>query len=325
MADNVFGNRFYGRDTPAWHGKGTVFTGKKTLVEAVAESGCDYDCSLEEMRVSLPNGDSVVLPDLLAVVRHPVNDDPEYRVIGQVSDHYQLVSNITIAQVFNPLSELWAVETVGALGKGETVFMSLDAGEVEINGDLIHQYYIITDNKIGKSATKVFYTPVRVVCQNTLTAGENRASITVKIRHSRGNIAQLQDIADLSVTLINRAEAINKLFGKMGKVQISLDDFKQAVEKLYPLPQKQERVIDVTTDFEYLTRKALESRQYAEVLYEKLNDEFPQNAGTAWHGYNAVVEWEDYKKSRGTGDIASLMIGERANTKATAFSMFALS
>lgn len=318
--DNLFGERYFGR-VVAWHKKGTVFTGKKTLVEGIQESGCDYDVTLEAIpSIPMPMG-TVEIKNSLAVIRHPVPDDNQYQFLGLVSDHYKIISNKTLAEIFNSLSELWPLETIGSLGKGETVFFSLDAGEIEINGDLVHQYYLITDNKIGKKCTQIMYTPVRVVCENTLIAGEKESVMTVNIRHSRDNIYQIQNVAGLTEGLIKKAEQVNNLFGIMGKTNISISDFKTAVETLYPIPTKKENIINVSTDFEYLTRKALESREQVMVMYDKMNQEYPQNSGNVWNAWNAVVEWEDYKKSRGDGDIASLLFGQRANTKVQAIDL----
>ena len=42
MSASIFGSRFSGSRTPAWHGLGTVFTDKPSASEAFTRTGLDY-------------------------------------------------------------------------------------------------------------------------------------------------------------------------------------------------------------------------------------------------------------------------------------------
>jgi hypothetical protein len=333
MAHNLYGNRAMFAKEPAWHQLGIVTLDKnKTLKDFMKESGNDYPITIETIPNIFVNGHEVDMSSRVIVVRHANGDDPTYQMLEVVSDDYSLVTNQMLVDWYNELSLTYPVETMGSLGKGETFFFTLDSGEVEINGELVHQFFLVTDNKIGTQKTRIAYTPVRVVCQNTLTSGLKAAQLDVQIPHRTGNKEKLQQIAGIALNMKKRAEEVNKLFGIMGKSYINLADFKKIIiETIYPESNKSVDtpiilVLDdeVFNDDIYKKSKAQEDQLAVIELFQKYNDESSTNLkGSLWNAWNAVTENEDWKKGRGKGQFVSSLFGARADVKATAFNAFA--
>lgn len=342
MAHNLFGERFLGRREPAWHRLGEVFTEPLTAV-AAAERSKIHEIVVEKRQLQVDLGGVWSSFDRYAIVRLPTSDDPEYRVFGECSKDYGLIQNADLAIYLDKLTEKWPVETMGALGFGETVFMTLDAGKKEIQGDPVHQYFLLTDTKDGKTGIRLHFTPVRVVCQNTLMAGEGAAVATARLRHDPNVEEELTWRLDLIKELQDVAEKIMFSFDLMATAALEDDDARKIIAAAYPYPRKPAKVQlaeDMTPEQAAKVQGMLERVDRAErewinakhrqderrgaafELYEKFNDETPKLARTPWAAYNAVVECEDYRENVGKEDADySLLFGLRARAKHRAYNV----
>lgn len=324
MSSEILMDYFTARGDPGWHMLGTVFSRQEqvTLMEAGGRTGMNFRSELHPVFVQV---DDLLLPmpSHMAIVRPPLKGESQPVPMEVVGKNYQLVSNDHLFEMFDELSKIFPVETIGVLGNGERVFIALDAGFVDVKGDPLHQYLTIYDEKTGRSATKIILTPVRVVCANTLRMSIAEATLTVNVAHVRGNLRKLEATAQLAMDLQHRMDATHELFGHMAVTPFSKDDFAKAVAMLYQLPPKPEdaKVINVNTDYDKLAQNQLAHRDKALELFEKFNDEQPDLASTQWGAYQAIVELEDWKKGRGTGRYSSALFGERAEKKMDAFSL----
>lgn len=326
MAHELFGERFMARGEPGWHGLGTVFPAdrKITLVEAAHEAGVAYETKLAPV-YAMVGDDFIEILGRKAVIREPQGDEQYWQPLDVVSENYKLVDNLEFCQTFNGLSEIYPVETIGALGNGERMFAALDAGMVDIKGDLVHQYFSLYEDKTGRASSKIIYTPVRFVCMNTIRMGIDMATLTLNVAHTTGNVKKMERIAQLALDMNKRMTSINQLFMNMAVTPFSLDEFKRAVMRIYPVPPEPEEltIINVSEEFSKLADSMRQHQEAATELFLKWNDEQPKLANTQWGAYNAVVELEDWKKGRGTGQFSSALFGERANTKMQAYSVIA--
>ena len=198
MPASIFGTRFAGRREPAWHGLGTVFEDPMSVSKAVKVAGMDYEV-IKVPIVSQAFGQTVD-SGKEQLVRPPTKDDPTARHFGIVGPNYSVLKNGDLARMLDPLSERWPTETVGALGQGDTVFFTLDAGEGQVAGEDIKKYFLVTDAKNGGETLRIAYTPVRVVCQNTLIMGLSAASSQITLRHYEN----LEEDLQFHLSLIDR-------------------------------------------------------------------------------------------------------------------------
>src|SRR3546814_20848068 len=79
-------------------------------------------------------------------------------------------------------------ETAGALGNGERIFITAKLPDyIRVGGDdLIEKYLFLTTSHDGSGSITAAFTPIRIVCANTLNAAMPRQSNTIKIRHTSG-------------------------------------------------------------------------------------------------------------------------------------------
>lgn len=345
MAANIFGDRFAGHREPAWHGLGHVFEEPMTAEAAVVLAKMDYQIHLLPLCGSLetPFGTQLVTVDGKSMIaREPVDDDPAWRYFGIASDKYGMVQNMQLAQMLDKLTVDWPVETVGALDGGKTVFFTLDAGTHEVGGkesETVKKFFLVTDTKDGGTTLKIAFTPVRVVCQNTLVTGLKAATIQGALQH-KGNIAgALEFRVDLISRLMKAERTVTAQFDKLAELILTEEDWERVIQVAYPYyprPKKAMALDEFASEdaellgglyaeatqaqelWEYYCERTDAFRAGAKELMLKFNDEQPEVANTGWALYNAIVECEDYRN--GSDSVAiSTLFGERSQTKRRAF------
>jgi len=358
MTANIFGNRFLGKRVPAWHNLGTVVEDDISVSDAFSKVGLNYtvqkaplfaQVELDELtKPGYPTKHGMQLPtDKFAIVRDPTPDDNRRHIFGICSDDYEIVQNSEIAKLLDPLSEQWKTETVGAIDYGKTIFITLDAGSASIkakNGktlDNIAKYFLITETKNGGSAMKFAFTPVRVVCQNTLVSGLRAAIITSNLTHRIGLRNEMEWRLKLLADMSKAENVVMSNMQKMAKIVLDSDQLVSIISAAYPEPKKSAKaellegykdpteelaeytellneLTEAQANFEYWANRSQIFRDSATDLFERFNDEHPAFANTGWAAYNAVVETEDYRSGR-TSMFESALWGARAAAKKRAF------
>jgi phage/plasmid-like protein (TIGR03299 family) len=332
----LFGERFYGKREAAWHGLGKVFTHEPTAVEAFQEAGLNYRVDKAPVFVYV-NGEFQRIDGEWGLVREPVADDPVHRLFGTVGDGYHVLNNMDIAPVVDLLSKQWPIETVGALRDGRTIFTSLKAGLDEVAGDELAKYFLLTDTKDGNGgAMKIAFTPVRVVCQNTLTAALSGNVNQFSLIHS-GKIEQdLRGAVEIIAASQRQEKEVMSTFRRMAEIKLEEDALQRIVEYTYPLPaegrwathlatlqtldisrEMMKRALDQKAERDVIRDRILQRREAAKEVYGTFCEEHSGLAGTPWAMYNAIVELEDYR--RGNNAPESLLFGVRARTKGRAY------
>jgi len=339
MSSNVFGDRFYGNRQPGWHNLGTVFTDRPTPVEAVNRSGCGFNIVKIPLvgHMNTPFGTQILETGRTGLFREPTPDDDQYRYLGHVSEDYTYLQNVELARLIEPIAELWPVETVGALGNGETIFITLDAGEAEVKKDRVKQYFLVTDTRNGGVSLKIAFTPVRVVCQNTLVSGLHQALVSAAITHNEGiNLNLLTRIRLLERMQTALAQTM-ATFEQLASAAITADAAQEIFAAAYPMPVKSKAIelldypdeadtlgelydhaLRAQGSWEYHYNRVSVMREDVRQLFGRFNDENPNVAMTGWAAYNAVVEYADYR-NRNENTAQSTLFGPRSGEKKRAF------
>ncbi len=340
MAHEIFGERFLGRRRPAWHGLGQTFDAPIGALEAIETAGLDYQVSLEPMYFNVPGTRKKISAERNAIVRHPTPDADKFEVLGYAQDTYGLLQNTELGAILDPLTERWPVESVGALKLGKTIFLSLDAGGGEVGGEEVHQYFLFTETKDGLTSAKFAFTPVRVVCQNTLVSGLKQAVVTATLPHHGDFEDDLNWRTSLLYQLQDVQEQVMASFNAMAAQRISAGMAKSIFTAAYPEPQVPQKIAiaralaeekELAEEGDYIDVEQKEKwlqttvdrmagrRGAANELFAKLNDEYPEIANTSWGAYNAVVEVEDFRGKENEGSLSSTLFGSRAQAKKRAF------
>ena len=354
MPASIFGDRFVGFKQPAWHGLGQVFTEPITVSEAVSMANIGFDIykarnfarmdtgRYDDNRVPIVHS---IATDSYSIMREPTFDDPEWQVLSTVGKEWTPIQATDLATMLDPVSEKYPVETAGAIGRGEKVFFTLDAGEAQIAGEDHHLYYLITDHRDGSGALTMAFTPVRVVCQNTLSLGLSEAKVSVNIQHRKNIVDDAQWFTNIFGQMLNAKESSIERMNVLTRTKITDEEAKDVIEKSYPKPAMPSRLklskgftaddmpaalwVRVLADREEWNKQHSQGieriqihKNMAEEKYDIFNQEHPLVAQTPWAIWNAIVETEDYRRGKeaNRGRQTSALYGTRATTKGKAFS-----
>jgi len=187
---------FYGKNTPAWHGLGTVVQGCLTSDAAIQTAGLDWNVGIWDAYAVGNNGNTMVkAKSHRMTVREDTNE-----VLGVIGKDYKVIQNL---QAFGFVDNLIAdgvmqYETAGALRGGKTVWMlaTMPDRKFMLNGESseMHESWVLFVNSHdGKGAARVIPTTVRVVCQNTLNVAMNSGSQGLRIWHNGDLEAKLTE------------------------------------------------------------------------------------------------------------------------------------
>lgn len=212
--------------------------------------------------------------DKFSIVRTD-NDKP----LGIVGSKYTPVQNIEAFNFFDDIAQdgIAEYETAGALGNGEIVFVTARVTEsMTIHNDQIDKYLLISLSHDGSSAITVAYTPIRVVCNNTLTIAIRNAKNKVQIRHTSSAHDRL-DAAKATLGLINYGDnAHNDYFNRLLDISITegevIDLFANAYKiDINSISTKGKNILESTLDYYY---NGLGQAEFV---------------GTGWGAFNAVT------------------------------------
>ena len=241
LAEGTKQHSFFSVKEKPWHGLGKVVTDYPNSQEALEYAGLDFRVERRTMftskRTLIPGTERLLIPDCFATVRL----DTE-QVLGVVGNQYEVVQNRDAFTFFDSIvkGEGILYETAGALGKGERIFITAKLPSYIKVGreDLIEQYLFLTTTHDGSGAITAAFTPIRIVCNNTLNAALKKASNCVRIRHTNNakqKLEQAHKVMSITNTLSSQLEDI---FNHWSKVRITDKEVYKLIQ-LAMIPNKE--------------------------------------------------------------------------------------
>jgi len=213
-----FESGFVVRDA-AWHGLAKVLREAPTTGDAIREAQVDWEVATVPVEALIPKSKGVtrvIAEGWKAVIRTSDNS-----VFSIVSDKYQTFQNVEAFSFFDPLlaNKSCTLESAGSLRGGKFVWVlaKIAAGDAEISsGDQITSYLLLSNAHDGSRAITVAFTPIRVVCWNTMSIAHNmadkdadrqggKAARVLHVGDIKANLAQVQreiDVARRSIGVI---------------------------------------------------------------------------------------------------------------------------
>lgn len=186
-----------------WRQFGKSFDGVNVSVEeAIKDIKADFNVSKQPLiRVSqdvydsIKNGtpiDSINLSSANLIDSHcaTVRDDQNL-TLGVVGNNYGVVQNTKAFEFIDFIREVSGkepiVETAGLLGYGERLFIACKLGsDSYLNpNDAVKNYVVFTNSHDGSGAVMAFFTPIRVICSNTLALAIKSCPNKVVFKHTK--------------------------------------------------------------------------------------------------------------------------------------------
>ena len=289
MAHNI-DNMAYVGEVP-WHGLGVKVNSVMTAEEAIKAGRLDWRVNKKD--VFLQDGQKI--EGKFATVRE--DNIP----LGIVGPNYTVLNNSDAFSFMDALiTEKTAVyHTVGSLGKGERVWVLAKLPEsVEVtHKDVVDQFLLLSNSHDGSSSVTVRFTPIRVVCQNTLMAAFNHSSYVVNIRHT----TNMGDKVEEARRIMGISSKFYSQFSELAKAMTHVKSSAEIVEEMlksigYGKQQIEERDSTRSENIRSDILKFVKSGK---------GSNLEGTEGTLWGMLNGIVEYVDYgRKSREIGNGA---------------------
>ncbi len=335
MAHNINYNEQTGRYSffsvkeKAWHGLGQIVEQYPPSEEAIKHAGLDYEVVKSPL---FTNGSEIITDFNHLEMKQNTLEVPNYfanirtdnnTVLGVVGKDYHIVQNREAFNFFDDIvgsDEGILYETAGALGKGERIFITAklpDYIRVGNGDDVTEKYIFLTTSHDGSGSITAAFTPIRIVCQNTLNASLRKMTNVVRIKHTSGakqRIENAHKIMGLANTLSTQLENI---FNNWTKVKVTDQEVKKLIQMAL-CPNKE------TLD---LLKKGAEdeiSTMFKNTIddafnYAMLSDtqQMDTTKGTLYGAYNAVTGYfqnvRNYKNDE--AKLQSIVLGGTAQIK----------
>jgi phage/plasmid-like protein (TIGR03299 family) len=291
----------YVGETP-WHGLGKTIPEEKKLSidEAIVAAGLDWVVDRRPMFTEYNKGLKlkVEVPGCYAMCRN--TDDS---VLGVVGQDYTPLQNTEAFKWFQPFLDAKeaTIETAGSLKTGRKVWVlvKIRKGELSVhNKDEVNHYMLLSNSHDGTTAVRVGFTPIRVVCNNTLClAHESKASKLLRVKHTSRLHENLEAIREIMSLARREFRATVKQYEALASKGINKKDLETYVRKVFQLPDDKggkELIPAVVFLFE-------EGRGAKEA------------GNTHWGAYNAVNGYLNYFRGKTQDNtLTSLWFGDSA-------------
>ena len=306
-----------------WHKLGTKLDNPATAAEAIEAAGLNYQVEL----VPLFTQAGIPVPRRQGVIR-----SDNQQILGTVGQGYTPIQNseafqfldFVVADNCSPAgaSNGLRYHTAGALGQGETIWMLAKLpGHIRVRNteDITEKFLLLHNSHDGSSCLRVHFTPIRVVCQNTLSIAErNGRGQGIFIRH-RGNLELKIHEAQRVLGLANRfydelQPKIDHLAGHFP----TRDQLQQLFSTLYPDP------VDGNN-----TRAENVRAELFRLFDQGIGQDIPGIRHSARAALHAVTEYVDHRRTtRGRSELdrtskrlQSLWFGSGARLKQQAWDL----
>ncbi len=303
-----------------WHGLGTQLAQPGTSKEAIQAAGLDWRV-MKLPLVAVDGGTHNQETDRFAVVRDDMWGRGDCPILGVVSGAYTPLQNCEAFRFFDDIVGEGAAiyHTAGALGNGERVWIlaKLPSHIRVVGDDIVDKYLLLSNSHDGSSSVEVKFTPVRVVCQNTLSFAL-RHRTTLRVPHTRSVKRRLADTRGLLGIVERRYDEAAVLFRRMALVPLKREGLAWFLDRVFPYPRDRRDATRVS--------RAHVNREWAEHFFlEGRGNTDKAVRGSLWAAYNGVTELVDHRRLVQTPDrrLSSIWFGEGQRIKQRAFAVAA--
>ncbi len=289
-----------------WHGLGVAVSNDLAPRQMMEKAGLDW--SVEKIPTYARVGDQEIPTGVEALVRSSDN-----KVLTQVGANWNPVQN---EEAFDFFAEYCAagdmeMHTAGSLKGGQMVWALAKIKESFdiLGGDQVDSYLLFSNPHMYGKSIDVRFTPIRVVCNNTLT---------LSLGQQVANSCKLNHRSEFNPEKVKEALGIaHEKFAKYKEMAEFLSTKKFTVESLinyynevFPRTYQGKKEVTVQ-DFKDLTTNGQAAYSFLET---QPGAEFGE--GTWWQALNSVTYLTDHKMGRSADTrLASAWFGSNQSRK----------
>lgn len=268
-----------------WHenSKPAIGAARKDAVKFVEECGCDWTVSLRGL-AAFDGAQLLEVDTHRAIVR-----DKDSTILGLCGSEYEPLQNTDAFKWFQPFvdADLAEFHTGGSLFGGKRIWAlaKIIAPSIEIiPGDNVEKFILLTNVHDYSGAIVPGYTPIRVVCANTMQmALRCKQSVLKRVRHDAKMMMNLTKIRE-TMNVINQTFEDNaKYLQLLTQKTCSKDQLDEYTRQTFELRE------DVNSSIVFEVTKLFENGRGTDIDGVR---------GTWWGAYNAVTEYLAYNACR---------------------------
>jgi phage/plasmid-like protein (TIGR03299 family) len=287
-----------------WHRLGTALE-EADLYDwqaASRKAGLDWTVELVPLQTA----------DTHAKVTHrAVRRTSDASVLGVVGPRFAPLQNQDAFGWFQPFLDAReaALHTAGALRQGSRVWVLAKLNRdplVIAEGDEVEKYILLSHGHDGSLAVRAGFTPVRVVCANTLAmAHGSDASKLIRLKHTKDVLENLANVREVMDVANAEFEATAEQYRRLARKSVNQADLRKYVK----------RVLKVESEEDSSTRSKNIVEEIVRLAESGRGNDLPSIRGTYWSAYNGVSEWLTYSRGRSEDNrLNSLWFGDSALT-----------
>ena len=265
-----------------WDGLGTNVSDANSAYEVCKLAGLDYTVRTEPMFTQ----DGQKITNMIATRRYDTVGDVEIpsTVFGAVTKRYHPVQNYEgfafIDALFNHNG--FEVETAGQFDDGKIVWIEARMPERNLAGERIDPYLVFTNRHDGKGSVRIFLSPVRIYCSNTLNYAIRGASNRAfAVKHTSTANAKLAQAIETINHYNKYLDAMQNVIERQKRILLEEKHVDNFLSQLFP-------VNDEISQREYV--RMMDSREEVKRIYKTADDlDGYENSGFKF--VNAVSDW----------------------------------
>lgn len=281
----AFVNNIKHIENRAWHHLGQEVDHAMTSAEAIKEAQLDYDV-IESPVYTIYRDKKINISNRKALFNNQNNE-----LLAEVNKGYNVVQNRDAFLFFDSIvgDKKAIFETAGALGNGEKIFITAKLpGHIKVMGDdILEKYLFLTNSHDGSSAIIAAFTPIRIVCNNTLNAALRNCSNRVYIKHTKNVAVRLEEAHKIMKMSDNMTKNFGEVCQEMAKTKISDKQLQEFIVQV--MNSRAEAIYKEDFEEEFSTRTLNLSNEIFE--YAKTNETqlMVSTEGTLFGAYNAIT------------------------------------
>ena len=277
----------YAGEVP-WHGLGVAVSNDLTPAQMMQKAGLDWnvekvDAFIEVAGQRIPTGQQ-------ALIRTSDN-----RVLTNVGENWNPVQNSEAFEFFSEyvLAGDMEMHTAGSLREGQMVWALAKIKEsFDVFGeDTVESYLLFSNPHMYGKSIDIRFTPIRVVCNNTLTLSLNmQAQREVKVGHrTQFNADNVKETLGIASAKFAKYKEMAQF---LGSKKFSVENLVQYYNEVFPNTSR--------TNLDKSVSKYEDMSRAAKMCYDALETQpgAEYGAGTWWQAFNSVTYITDHVQGR---------------------------
>lgn len=285
-------NMMYVGEVP-WHKLGTRFVQAPSLDEALVAAGLNWKVTTEPVFSGIGEKLEAQL----------TRRDSDNSILGVVGPKYVPLQNTEAFEFFRPFvdEKEAAIESAGSLRQGKRVWIlaKINRDPMVVKGnDIVDKYVLVSNSHDGTLAVRVGFTPIRVVCNNTLTLSINSAaSKLIRVKHTKNVVENMNSIREIMNLADSEFEASAEQYRLLASKEINQKDLEKYVKLVF---NTSKRIVEAGGDLSQINNKHI-LNQVTPLFEQGMGNDMPEIKGTLWAAYNAVTEYLQYQRGEDAG------------------------